>query len=258
MHTVIQIRDLSKSYTSRDGNIIEAVQEVSFEVAAGEFVSVVGPSGCGKSTLLKIIAGIRSKSSGVVLLQGTPVEGPRRDTGVVFQSAILLPWRNVMGNIMVPVEIQGLDRETYSVRALRYLELVGLKGFEEKYPRELSGGMQQRVGICRALVHDPAVMLMDEPFGALDAMTREHMNLELLDIWAESNKTILFITHSISEAVFMADRVIVLSPRPARILEVVNIDLPRPRRMEMLNSETLGYYTSRIREYFNSMRVVNA
>lgn len=258
MHTVIQIRDLSKSYTSRDGNIIEAVQEVSFEVAAGEFVSVVGPSGCGKSTLLKIIAGIRSKSSGVVLLQGTPVEGPRRDTGVVFQSAILLPWRNVMGNIMVPIEIQGLDRETYSVRALRYLELVGLKGFEEKYPRELSGGMQQRVGICRALVHDPAVMLMDEPFGALDAMTREHMNLELLDIWAESNKTILFITHSISEAVFMADRVIVLSPRPARILEVVNIDLPRPRRMEMLNSETLGYYTSRIREYFNSMRVVNA
>ena len=171
---------------------------------------------------------------------------------MVFQAPVLLPWRNILSNVMVPVEIQGLDRKVYQERARQYLKLVGLEGFETKYPNELSGGMQQRVGISRALVHDPAILLMDEPFGALDAMTREYMNVELLRIWQESRKTILFITHSIPEAVFLSDRVIVLSCRPGAIIDVVDVNLPRPRTLDMMNSDRFGVYTTRIRQYFGA------
>jgi NitT/TauT family transport system ATP-binding protein len=243
---------LNKQYRTREGDEINALAGASFEVGDGEFVTIVGPSGCGKTTLLKILAGILRASSGTVTLRGQTIAGPSRDVGVVFQAAVLLPWRTVLENVMLPIELQRRDMKKYEERARYYLELVGLKGFEKKYPNELSGGMQQRVGISRALVHDPAVLLMDEPFGALDAMTREHMNLELLRIWRESKKTVMLVTHSISEAVFLADRVIVMSPRPGRITEILGVDLARPRTLEMMNSEAFGVYASRIRRHFSA------
>lgn len=245
---LIDIRELCKVYTTRDGGKVEALQDISFEVEEGSFVTVVGPSGCGKSTMLKILAGILPKSSGEVFLGGQEVTGPRRDIGVVFQSPVLLPWRTVLDNVTVPAEVQGLDMDTHRERAMELLDLVGLTGFEEQYPFELSGGMQQRVGIGRALVSDPAFLLMDEPFGALDAMTRERMNMELLRIWRESAKTILFITHSIPEAVLLADRVIVLTERPGRIARIVDVDLPRPRDIEMVTSDQFGVYTTQLRK----------
>ena len=244
---MISIRNLSKTYRSRTGESIEALRDVSFDVGDGELVTIVGPSGCGKSTLLKILAGILPKSGGAVILDGKPVDGPRRDIGVVFQAPVLLPWRTVFDNVLVPVEIQGLNRDTYNVRARELLALTGLSGFEKKYPFELSGGMQQRVGISRALVCDPAILLMDEPFGALDAMTREYMNLELLRIWRESKKTILFVTHSIPEAVLLADRVIVVTCRPGTVHKVIHTDLPRPRTLDMISHERFGQCTAEIR-----------
>ena len=216
----IAIRELTKQYASRAG-AVTALDRISFAVGEGEFVAVVGPSGCGKSTLLKILAGLLPTSSGEARLRGTPIAGPRRDIGVVFQSPVLFPWRSVLDNVLLPVDVQGLGRERYAKVAMDLLALVGLTGFEHRYPWELSGGMQQRVAITRALVHDPAMLLMDEPFGALDAMTREQMNLELQRIWLEKQKTVLFITHSIPEAVFLGDRVLVMTPRPGRILEDV-------------------------------------
>lgn len=249
---LIEVRNLSKHYMTRDGNLVTALSDLSFGIDGGEFVSVVGPSGCGKSTLLKILAGILPKSSGEVSLQGTSIERPRQDIGVVFQSPILLPWRTVMHNIMVPVDIQRLDKDKFEEKAYEYINLTGLRGFEHKYPWELSGGMQQRVGICRALIHDPAILLMDEPFGALDAMTREHMNVELLRIWDQSRKTILFITHSVAEAVFLSDRVIVLSQRPGQIVDILDVDLPRPRDPQVMGTDAFGAYTFRIRQHLNT------
>ncbi len=249
---MISVTGLNKTYATRAGAPVFALSDVNLEIAQGEFVTVVGPSGCGKTTLLKILAGILQKSSGSILVNGTPIERPTRQLGVVFQEALLLPWRNVLQNIMVPVEIQGLDRSTFEASARQLLRLVGLSGFEQKYPRELSGGMQQRVGIARALVHDPDFLLMDEPFGALDAMTREQMNLELLDIWAQKRKTVLLITHSIAEAVFLADRIVVMSPRPGRIVDIIDVDLPRPRDLDMINSDAFGTYVRRVRGHFGS------
>ena len=231
---------------------------MNFTIDEGELITVVGPSGCGKSTLLKILAGILRRTSGTVMIADRKVDGPSRDVGVVFQAPVLLPWRNVLENVLVPVEIQKLDRPRFEQRARDYLKLVGLEGFEQKYPNELSGGMQQRVGISRALVHDPTFLLMDEPFGALDAMTREYMNLELLRIWSESKKTVLLVTHSIPEAAFLADRVIVMSPRPGRIAEILRIELPRPRNLEMINSERFGQYVSAIRRHFSSLGALDA
>jgi NitT/TauT family transport system ATP-binding protein len=255
---LISVGGLSKVYRTREGEDIRALTDASFEIDEGEFVTVVGPSGCGKSTLLKILAGILRRTSGQVLLRQRPVDGPSRDVGVVFQAPVLLPWRNVLQNVMLPVDIQRRDREQYERRARDYLRLVGLEGFEGKYPNELSGGMQQRVGISRALVHEPALLLMDEPFGALDAMTREAMNLELLRIWKESRKTVLLVTHSIPEAVFLADRVIVMTPRPGRISEIIEIDLPRPRSLEMINSEAFGRYVAGIRRHFQSLGALDS
>ena len=218
----------------------------------GEFVSIVGPSGCGKSTLLKILAGLLPASDGDALLRGTPIDGPRRDIGVVFQSPVLFPWRSVFGNVLLPADVQRLGREPMRQRAFELLDLVGLKGFEHRYPWQLSGGMQQRVALVRALIHDPALLLMDEPFGALDALTRETMNVELQRIWLERRKTVVFITHSTSEAVFLGDRVLVMTPRPGRIQDVLEIGLPRPRSLEVMNTEAFGVYVQRIRRALNA------
>ena len=226
---------------------VAALRDISFRIADGEFVVVVGPSGCGKSTLLKILAGLLPPSDGAAELNGQPITGPRRDIGVVFQTPVLFPWRTVLGNAMLPADVQRLDRRAMKQRALELLALVGLGGFERRYPRELSGGMQQRVGIVRALLHDPAILLMDEPFGALDAMTREAMNVELQRIWMQRRITVLFITHSIAEAVFLADRVIVLTPRPGTIGDEFEVDLPRPRTLEVMNTERFGHYVRRVR-----------
>jgi NitT/TauT family transport system ATP-binding protein len=252
---LISISQLNKTYATREGSPILALSNVNLEIERGEFVTVVGPSGCGKTTLLKILAGILQKSTGRIMVDGKPIDGPSRQVGVVFQEPLLLPWRTILENVLVPAEIQKLDPGKARASAQALLKLVGLAGFEDKYPRELSGGMQQRVGIARALVHDPDFLLMDEPFGALDAMTREQMNLELLDIWAAKRKTVLLITHSISEAVFLGDRIVVMSPRPGRISEIIDVDLPRPRNLDIINSAEFGTYVRRVRAHFGSQGV---
>lgn len=248
----IEVSDLYKAYFPRKSAPVEALRGITFRVSRGEFVSVVGPSGCGKTTLLKILAGLVDATRGEVEIAGEPVQGPRRDIGMVFQTPNLLPWRNIYKNVMVPVEVQKLDKARYGKHAEELLEMVGLSDFKHRYPNELSGGMQQRAGICRALVHDPDVLLMDEPFGALDAMTREHMNQELLRIWSENKKTVVFITHSVTEAVFLSDRILVMSPRPGQILETVDVDLERPRRLEVMSTEKAGELVSRIRKHFDA------
>lgn len=252
----IDVSGLHKIYKNRSGELTHALADINFEVRQGEFISIVGPSGCGKTTLLNILAGLVAKTEGSAKVAGNEVVKPLPQVGMVFQAATLLPWRTILENVMIPVEIQKLDKASHLAHAEELLELVGLKGFENKYPHELSGGMQQRAGICRALVHRPSVLLMDEPFGALDAMTREYMNLELLRIWKESEATIALVTHSISEAVFLSDRVIVMSPRPGRIAEIIDIDLPRPRSLDMMASDAAGVYVQRIRQYFNAANVI--
>lgn len=224
----IEVADLYKTYATGAGEI-PALEGVSFRIEPGEFVSVLGPSGCGKTTVLRIIAGLASKTGGIVEVDGIPVTGPQRKIGLVFQVPALMKWRTALGNVMLPAEILRLDRTSSRVRAQQLLELVGLAEFADRYPRELSGGMQQRVAIARALAHDPAILLLDEPFSALDMMTRNQLNIELLRIWSERRKTSLLITHSIPEAIFLSDRIVVLGPRPARILDVVTVSLPRPR-----------------------------
>jgi NitT/TauT family transport system ATP-binding protein len=250
--TLVGIAGLEKVYRSKDGNDIHALRDINLDIRAAEFISIVGPSGCGKTTLLKILAGILERSSGEVVMQGRSLSGPSRELGVVFQAPVLLPWRTVLQNVMVPVEIQKRDRSAFETRARQLIAMVGLSGFESKYPSELSGGMQQRVGICRALVHDPSFLLMDEPFGALDAMTRESMNEELQRIWSESRKTILLVTHSIPEAVYLADRVVVMTPRPGRIVDVIAVDLPRPRTLAMQTTAEFGRFVAGIRRHFSS------
>jgi NitT/TauT family transport system ATP-binding protein len=234
------------------GDEVLALDGVSLDIHPGEFLTVVGPSGCGKSTLLKVLAGLLRPTSGSVTLRGTPVTSPRRDIGVVFQNPVLLPWRTVLQNVMLPAQVQGGDLGAATQRARALLQMVGLGGFEEAYPRELSGGMEQRAAITRALITDPQILLMDEPFGALDAMTREAMNLELRRIWRESGKTVFFITHSIPEAVFLAERVLILSPRPGRIVEVLDVDLPPDRDLDLMGTDRFGNHTRRIRALFGT------
>jgi NitT/TauT family transport system ATP-binding protein len=231
---LISINRLQKTYLTTRGDTVHALRDINLTIAEREFVTVVGPSGCGKSTLLKILGGLLSKTAGQISLRGTPVDGPRRDIGIIFQTPVLLPWYTVLDNTLLPIQVLGLAREQYVGRARELLRLVGLEGFEHRYPFELSGGMQQRNAITRALIHDPAILLMDEPFGALDAMTRETMNLELLRIWHEAKKTVFFITHSIPEAVFLADRVVVMSARPGTVLREIPVRLPRPRDLDMM------------------------
>jgi NitT/TauT family transport system ATP-binding protein len=243
---------LSKVYETQDGIDVLALDRIDLTVGEGEFLAVVGPSGCGKSTLLRLVGGLMPYTSGELRVGGESVSGPRRDIGVVFQSATLLEWRTVLKNVMLPIDVLGLDRKRYRERALALLETVGLAGFESKYPNELSGGMQQRVALSRALVHDPSLLLMDEPFGALDALTRETMNLELQRIWLEAEKTVLLITHSIPEAVFLADRVAVMTARPGQLQDVIEIDLPRPRTLDIMSTPAFGAIVSRIRALLNS------
>lgn len=255
--TAISVAELSKDYPSGAG-AVAALAQTSFDVEEGEFIAVVGPSGCGKSTLLKILSGVLSASGGSANLRGTPIRGPRRDIGVVFQTPVLLPWRSVVENVLLPIDVQRAARDRHTQTALDLLELVGLRDFANRYPAELSGGMQQRVAIARALVHDPALLLMDEPFGALDAMTREQMNLELQRIWTERRKTVLFITHSIPEAVFLADRVLVMSPRPGRIVDVVPVGIERPRPLEAMNLPAFCAAVGTIRARFHSKGLLDA
>jgi NitT/TauT family transport system ATP-binding protein len=226
---------------------VEALAGISLSVGAGEFVSLVGPSGCGKSTLLRIVAGLRPATEGAVRVGGNIVRAPIADVGMVFQAPILLKWRSIVQNVLLPAELAGKkDIRALRKRAAQLLDMAGLAGFGNKLPRELSGGMQQRAALCRALLLDPPLLLMDEPFGALDAMTRDDMALELLRIWGErdlarqARKTVLFVTHSISEAVFLSDRVVVMSPRPGRVVLDLRIDLPRPRTVELRASEVFG------------------
>lgn len=253
----IEVRGLNKVYRPRRSEPTHALADVDLTVRRGEFVSIVGPSGCGKTTLLKILAGLLSYDSGATSISGVAGSGPKKEVGMVFQAPTLLPWRTILQNVMVPVEVQRLKRSAYLDRARSLLSMVGLEGFEDKLPNELSGGMQQRAGICRALINDPAVLLLDEPFGALDAMTREYMNLELLRIWGESGKTALLVTHSIPEAVFLSDRVVVMSPRPGRIAEVIDIELDRPRGLRMMSSDAAGVYVERIRSHFGGGGVIS-
>lgn len=253
--SLISIRRVGKRYKTIQGGTIEALSGIDLEIQRGEFIALLGPSGCGKSTLLRVIAGLIQHSSGDVMLHGQPVREPSEKVGMVFQTPLLLPWRTVMKNALLAADLRKAPREECLQRVRHYLRVVGLEGFENRYPSELSGGMQQRASILRALVHDPEVLLMDEPFAALDAMTREHMQKELQGLWAESRKTIIFVTHSIPEAVFLADRVIVLAPRPGRVLDSVSIDLPRPRTLDMVNSDSFGHYVKAARRHFDNTMV---
>ena len=239
------------TYATTSGPV-EALRDIDLAVGRGELVAIVGPSGCGKSTLLRVIAGLRAPSGGRVEVDGHPVTGPRPSVGMVFQAPVLLKWRTIEGNVLLPAELSGLDPAAYRSRAAELLRLVGLAEFAGKLPRELSGGMQQRASLCRALLLDPPLLLMDEPFGALDAMTREQMNLDLQRIWTQNRKTVLFITHSISEAVFLSDRVIVMTPRPGRVAADLRIDLPRPRKLAVREATQFGTYVAKIRETFQS------
>ena len=228
---------------------MQALREVSLAIERNEFVSIVGPSGCGKSTLLRLIAGLIGPSSGRVTIDGAVIDGPRRDIGVVFQAPTLLPWANVLDNVLFPLKILHRLASDSPARARELLRLVGLSDFERKMPSELSGGMQQRASICRALITDPDILLMDEPFGALDALTREEMSLELLRIWQEQPKTIFFVTHSVPEAVLLADRVCVMTARPGRITEIIDVPLPRPRSYEQESLREFQNCAKRIRQH---------
>ncbi|RJQ79706.1 ABC transporter ATP-binding protein [Pseudonocardiaceae bacterium YIM PH 21723] len=227
---MIEVSGLGHTFRTQTGTT-QALRGVNLSVHPGEFVTLIGRSGCGKSTLLRAIAGLVTPTEGRITVGGKPVTGPRRDVSVMFQQSALLPWRSVLANVLLPVEILGLERARYNVRARRLLNLVGLDGFEDRLPKELSGGMKQRVALCRSLVQDPAVLLMDEPFSALDALTRTEMSGLVQRIQMELDTTILFVTHSIEEAVLLSDRVAVLGPRPATVTEVVTVDLPRPRSL---------------------------
>ena len=244
---MIRLEGVRKTYRTREGTQHVAVSDATMTVNKGDLVSLVGPSGCGKTTLLKILADLHGADEGVIEI-GTPDDpfSPGRDVGMVFQQSLLLKWRRVIDNVLLPAEILGLPMKEATERARHLIEMVGLSGYEDKYPYELSGGMQQRVAIARSLVHDPKLVLMDEPFGALDALTREKMNLELLRIWAESRKTIVFVTHSIHEAVFLGSHCAVLTAGPARMADYFAIDLPYPRTLEMKVSEPFGVYTKRV------------
>ena len=250
----IELRGVGKAYQT-SGGPIDACVDVSLDIGESEFVAVVGPSGCGKTTILKMVAGLVPHSAGTITVAGRGVDRAQTDVGIVFQEPVLLDWRNVLDNVMLQADIRRLDRARYEPIARRLLEATGLRGFEDRKPYELSGGMRQRVSICRALVHDPPLLLMDEPFGALDALTREQISMDIQRLWMERRKTALHITHSIPEAVLLADRVVVMSPRPGRIVEIIAIELPRPRRLDKLPPR-FGEYTDRIRGIFKSSGVL--
>ena len=253
---MIRIDDLTQVYR-RGRTTTHALDRVSLEVRDGEFLAVVGPSGCGKSTLLRLIAGLLSPVSGRILLNETEVRGPQTALGIVFQSPVLLEWRNVLDNVLLQLELRGIEPAPYRERAHALLAQVGLGEFADRYPRELSGGMKQRAAIVRALIHDPPLLLMDEPFGALDALTREQMRIDLEALWAKTRKTVVFITHSIDEAVLLADRVAVMSPRPGRIEREIPIGLPRPRGLDARKRPEFLAASEAIQEIFLARGVLH-
>jgi NitT/TauT family transport system ATP-binding protein len=259
---IVSFSNIEKTYGKGD-DATTAIEHFTADIEKGEFVSIVGPSGCGKSTLLHLTTGILEPTEGTIEIDGVSVNSEQHEkhkVGLVFQKPVLLEWQTVLDNILLPVEImsennvldQGMD--VYRERAQELIELVGLEGFEDAYPRELSGGMQQRVSICRSLIYDPPILLMDEPFGALDALTRDQMNEELLDIWSGTDKTVLFVTHNLEEAVYLSDRVVVLSQRPARALDIVDVDLPRPRGEGIRRSEEFQNVVAEVEQYFRSTK----
>jgi len=248
---VIRLDSLSMLYPTKSGGTVQALDDVSLSVRTGEFVSIVGPSGCGKSTLLRIIMGLSRQTSGQVTF-GPSDDTHRNQLGMVFQQPLLLPWRTVRKNLLTSPDLHHARDAATHTKAAELLVMLGLEEFGDRYPNELSGGMQQRVGIGRALMHDPRILLMDEPFGALDAMTRDQMGLDLLKIWDQDRKTVLFVTHSIPEAVLLADRVVVMTPRPGRLADVVEVALPRPRRLENINTPEFGEIVLKIRKLLDS------
>jgi NitT/TauT family transport system ATP-binding protein len=255
----VKIVGLSKIYESRESDEIRALDQVDVEITPGSFVAVVGPSGCGKSTLLSLLAGLIPATTGKILIDGEEVRNPHPKVGVVFQSDLLLYWRTVLDNILLPAEIKHLHRAQHRERAQQLLAQVGLEGFEGKWPSELSGGMRQRVALCRALIQEPGLLLMDEPFGALDALTREQMIMDLQSMWVRVRNTVLFITHGIDEAVFLADRVLVMSPRPGRIDLDLTIDIPRPRQWKEVHEDRrFQRYVRQIRDVFEAKGVLVA
>jgi NitT/TauT family transport system ATP-binding protein len=246
----IRVEDLTVSYENPKGaGKFIAVSSVNLDIARGTFVTIVGPSGCGKSSLLLAIAGLVQPAGGSVVVNGKPVSGPGRDRAVVFQDFALMPWRTVLDNVRFGLELHRWSGEDLTVRARRFVDLVGLRGFEHYHPHQLSGGMRQRVGIARALAVDPEILLLDEPFGSLDAQTRDEMGSELLTIWEQNKKTALFVTHGIDEAIFLADRIVVMARNPGRIIEIITVDLPRPRTIETMDSRVFIDYRRRIREH---------
>jgi NitT/TauT family transport system ATP-binding protein len=249
--TIIEARGITKRFPG-----VDALKDLSFKVNQGEFISLLGPSGCGKSTLMMILVGLYEATSGEAIIDGNRIVEPFTDVGIVFQNAELLEWRTALQNIMLQVEIRRLSVKDYLEPAQALLAGVGLVGFENRFPHELSGGMRQRVALCRALIHDPEILLMDEPFGALDALTRDQMNLDLQRIWLEKRKTAIFVTHSIDEAVFLSDRVFVMTPRPGQFAEIFDIDLPRPRPPEIKETPAFNEYAARIRKVFMKLGVI--
>ncbi len=244
----VEARRLSLVFETSDGKV-EALSNVDLQIEVGDFVSFIGPSGCGKTTLLRIIADLERPTDGTVLVNGVTPEQARlkRHYGYIFQAPALYPWRTIERNVMLPLEVMGVAREERRARAARYLRLVNLSGFGRKFPWQLSGGMQQRVSIARALSFDPALLLMDEPFGALDEIVRDHLNEQLLRLWEETGKTVVFVTHSIPEAVFLSTRIVVMSPRPGRIIDVISCNLPRDRRLEIRETPEFLKIARRVR-----------
>lgn len=253
----IRFTEVSKWYGEK-ANRLHAVKNVSFEAKRGEFISVLGPSGCGKSTMVMLTSGLEKLTSGSIEIGGQPVIKPYTDLGIVFQQDLLMEWRSVLRNVLVQPEFRGFKVRDYENAARNLLALVGLELFADRYPHELSGGMRQRVSICRALIHDPDVLLMDEPFGALDAITRDQLNLDLQRIWQEHKKTVLFVTHSIAEAIFLGDRVFVMGPRPTEIVEDIKIDLPRPRKLEIREAPEFLAYVHQITDIFLRMGILKS
>jgi NitT/TauT family transport system ATP-binding protein len=247
----VRVTNLRKQFAVKDDSPVVAVDQLTMEVGREEFVSIIGPSGCGKSTLLALIAGLDKPSAGAIEIGGELVESPYTDAGVVFQRDLLLEWRTCLGNILLQFELRGQKASDHVDRAVELLELVGVEKFAQRLPRQLSGGMRQRVAICRALVHDPTLLLMDEPFGALDALTRERLNVDLERICASTAKSVVFITHSIQEAVFLSDRVLVMSPRPGTIVESIPITASRPRSLDLMETPEFGATVRRIRAVLN-------
>jgi len=255
LKNLISVGGLTKSYrtTQRGAPVLS---DISLDVADGEFVSILGPSGCGKSTLLKCIGGLTSVSGGRIEIEGKAVVGPPKNAGFVFQRDVLLDWRNVLDNVLIAAEFAGIDRASVTPRARELLATLGLEGYDRRFPWELSGGMRQRVAICRGLLLDPSLILMDEPFGALDAITRDELNLELSRIWEQSNKTVLFITHSITESVFLSNRVVVMDKNPGRIAEIIDIDLPRVRTLALRETPKFTRYAKELRSIFERLGIM--